>query len=174
MLTALAYKTMPHKDTSSDPALDTSVAILRDGIGPTVSGAFVIAPLWVPDIGCVGLITFANVPYAQVRVSRRRQAGGKLATSRAASRCFYEVGAGVVEFARRVGLAVGPAVYRVRKSTLIADIKVEDKFSGHFGDDVKEERRITSPSPEKGSRREAPTTRRNRQGHVVNMEHIIQ
>lgn len=58
-------QTMPHKETSSSAALETSVALLRGGIGPAASNAFALAPLWVPNVGCIGLIAIADIPYAR-------------------------------------------------------------------------------------------------------------
>lgn len=131
-------KTMPHKKISTDPALEASVAILREGIGPTIAKAFVIAPLWAPGIGCIGLITLADIPYAQPRKARRQQGGRdnrrRKAKSSALSRCPYVAGVGVVEFARRVGLALGGAIYRIQKGALIAGIGVESELSEHDRD----------------------------------------
>lgn len=140
---------MPYKHTSSDPALDTSVAILREGIGPAVSNAFVIAPLWVLGVGCVGLITLTNIPYARPRMNRRckrRQRQGVAVESGATRhrganpRCPYVVGAGVVEFAQRVGLAVGGAVHRIRTRAVLAAITVA--VSDHTGNNVKKTRAV--------------------------------
>ena len=132
-------KAMAQKKTSSDAALETSVAILRDGIGPDVAEAFVIAPLWAPGIGCVGVIALASVPYTRCTEGRRRGLrGGKAdhppktqpqpeGSSRGSlsSRCRHVVGAGVIEFVRRVGMAVGGAVFRSRTLALVEDIRVE-------------------------------------------------
>lgn len=154
---------MPRKHTSSDPALETSVAILREGMGPAVSNAFVIAPLWVPDVGSIGVIAFADLPYARPTVTRRRrrakktgcrnQAGEKLATSRADPGHRYAVGAGVVELARRIGLALGAAVFRVRKRALVASIRVGSGIRTEDGDGSATQPTPASPSPELSGRR---------------------
>lgn len=132
---------MPYKHVSSDSALETSVAILRDGIGPAVSKAFVIAPLWVPGVGCVGLVVLADIPYARQRTNRRYKQRTRqhiaeepcAARRRGANpRCPYVVGAGVVEFAKRVGMALGGAVHRIRKRTVLAAITAE--VGDHIGD----------------------------------------
>lgn len=154
---------MPNKQVSSSAALKTSVALLREGIGPGASDAFVLAPLWVPGVGCMGLITIADIPYATpppatgsggggggggqrkpVRRRRRQQhEEGTGPSGRAAdegtnggveSHVRHAVGPGLVEFTRRVGVALGTAAFRLRKKSLVARIKAEEgRYSLHGG-----------------------------------------
>ncbi|CAM9193761.1 unnamed protein product [Scytosiphon promiscuus] len=172
-------ETMPHKHVSSSAALKASVALLREGIGPGVSKAFVLAPVWVPGVGCIGLITIADIPYSRslkkagrgvggdgrgrrgnnsklhvdgartlkIRHGNRRHAGkgcgsaGKFnehakagADGESRPHMRYAVGAGVVEFARRVGVALGSAMFRLRNRSLITSIKREGgKYHTHGG-----------------------------------------
>ena len=153
-------KTMPHKHVSSSAALKASVALLREGIGSGVPNAFVLAPLWVPGVGCVGLITIADVPYTRSLPAAGRGGGGggggrrgkpashldhqqhgegRARSGRTSSKrpnrgrgrggegpaARHAVGPGVVEFARRVGVALGTAAFRLRKKSLLARIKAE-------------------------------------------------
>lgn len=145
-------KTMPYKHVSASTALKASVALLREGIGPEVSDAFVLAPLWVPGIGCIGLITIADIPYANpppapegggrrrkpASSHHRQQHGeGQAPSGRTSdgatirrrvgvgSGARHAVCPGMVELARRVGVALGTAVFRLRKSSLVARIQVE-------------------------------------------------
>lgn len=182
---------MPHKYVSSSAALKTSVALLREGIGPTVSNAFVLAPLWVPGVGCIGIFTIVDIPYARPppaagrggggqrskhgtphsnggakrNLSHRQQHGGGLTNlvvggggggggggrgeggttlheaataggEGAPNRVRYVVGAGVVEFARRVGVALGTAVFRLRKKSLVTSIRVEGGGCSIYGSDA--------------------------------------
>ncbi len=152
---------MPHKELSSSTALETSVALLRDGIGPAASDSFALTPLWVPNVGCVGLIAIADIPYAKnpplgggggrrikrdgyydrddqkKTVGRQHRAGGvgcsgnfNEATVGKKRYARYAVGVGLVEFVRRVGVAVGTATFRLRKQSLLTHIKLEgSKFS---------------------------------------------
>ena len=124
-LALAVHKSTPHEQASSDSALETSVAILREGIGPTVASAFVIAPLWVPDLGCVGLVTFTNVPYAIAPNLQERGQSRKRSKPK-----HFVVGAGVVECSRRVGLALGIAVVRIRRCSPISPLRVGGRSSG--------------------------------------------
>lgn len=142
---------MPHKRTSSDPALESSVAILRDSMGPAVAGAFVVAPLWIPGVGCIGLVTLADIPYSRPPRAARRGRNGMHARSRASSECPYVVGAGVVESARRVGLALGVAVHRTRKRALVTAIRAGGAVSDR-GSGASEHQARTIASPSKGKR----------------------
>lgn len=162
---------MPHKHVSSSAALKASVALLREGIGPGVSKAFVLAPLWAPGVGCVGLVTIADIPYSSSltesgrRGVRRRKNGYHRAANSGGTNCVrhgsrqhagegfrrgerfknnatadseeeggphirYAVGAGVVDFARRAGVALGAAIFRLRNQALIASVKRE---GGEYG-----------------------------------------
>jgi len=155
---------MPHKELSSSAALETSVALLREGIGPAASKAFALVPLWVPDVGCIGLIAIADIPYARnpppagggrgggrrrkpdiyhARDGRNTTVDGQQrgrgvgrsgsfdeATAGSKRYARYAVGVGLVEFARRVGVSVGTAAFRLRKQSLLTHIKVEcSKYS---------------------------------------------
>lgn len=213
---------MPHKDVSSSAALNTSVDLLREGIGPAVSNAFAVAPLWVPGVGCIGLFTIADIPYARPPSKAGRRAGGgprrrkhgtphdsgraksgsshrqqqgggggggKTAREPAKggrggggeySHARHVVGAGVVELARRVGVALGTAVFRLRKKSLVTSIRAEGSGCSIFGGDNnirngnKNRLRLasslspsSSPPREEGlrqgnRRREVPMARRRR------------
>lgn len=145
---------MPYKHVSSSTALETSVALLRESIGPKAANAFVLAPLWVPGVGSIGLITIADIPYARQSPvagrggGRRMKHGNRVGSTRRPGkynsghgpshedtptfgevgrgpRVRYAVGAGVVDFARRVGVAVGTAAFHLRKKGLVTRIRVE-------------------------------------------------
>lgn len=127
-------KTMPHKEISSDAALEMSVSMVREGIGSAVSSAFIMAPLWDPVVGCVGLLTLADIPYSKLQAACRKakrhpttqHPGGTQPVAK--SRCPYVIGNGNLDFIRRVGLALGSAVFRTRKRALVTKIQVEHEF----------------------------------------------
>eukprot|EP00752_Nemacystus_decipiens_P007665 g6853.t1 len=159
-------ETMPHKHVSSSSALKTSVALLREGIGRDIADAFVLAPLWVPDVGCIGLITIADIPYTTLPQSargggRQRKPASHLhhqqhgrgeapsgRTPDGATRrgrqgvdpyVRHAVGPGVVEFARRVGVALGTAAFHLRKKFVIARTKAAGaRYSLHCGKGIAE------------------------------------
>lgn len=119
------------------------MAILREGLGRVARNTFVIAPLWVAGVGCLGLVTLADLPYVRPRVTqtrkwerRRRQPTGGFDGNSGAppgdtdelssgSPCPYVVGEGFIEFAKRVGIALGTAVHRIRCRAFLAAIAVE-------------------------------------------------
>lgn len=219
---------MPHKQVTSSAALKTSVALLRDGIGNAVSNAFVVAPLWAPGVGCIGLFTIADIPYARPPPAAGRGGGGRrskhgtlhgngLAESTPSDRqqhgedattlgggsgggggsktlhaaggveeepthVRHVVGPGVIELARRVGVALGTAVFRLRKKSLISSFRAEGGSCSIYGSETtrngnKNRRRLASslsppPSPppppregglqQRNQRREASVARGRR------------
>lgn len=192
---------MPHKHVSSSAALKTSVALLREGIGPEVSGAFVLAPLWVPGVGCVGLITIADVPYARPPPAaggggrrrnpashrHRQHHGGGQAPSGHTSKekaqrgregdeslVRHAVGPGMVEFARRVGVALGTAAFRLKKKSLLARIKVEGgRYSLHGGKGGGEQnvnQRLSLASPPLSPLRQAGNVWTSRRGSSAGVD----
>lgn len=168
---------MPHKRASSDAALDKSVEILRDGLGRVAKDTFVMAPLWVPGVGCLGLVTFADLPYVRTGATntrtrkkrRRRQptaessirgssgvpSGGIYERHSESSSCPYAVGGRFIDFAKRVGVTLGAAVHRIRCRALLQAIAADrGKVVAHgdHGDMLKENPSMLSLlQPKKGS-----------------------
>ncbi|CAM9640751.1 unnamed protein product, partial [Ectocarpus sp. 12 AP-2014] len=193
-------ETMPHKHVSSSTALETSVALLREAIGPKAANAFVLAPLWAHGVGSIGLITIADIPYAkQSPVAGRGGGGGrrmnhghrvgstrrpgKYTAGYGASdehsptfgevgrgpRVRYAVGAGVVDFARRVGVALGTAAFRLRNKGLVTRIRVEGVGYSRYtspgdGRGGKTRSRLGSP---RSPARPSPPRERGQQGTSV-------
>lgn len=137
--------------------------ILRTSLGPVATNAFLIAPLWVPGVGCLGLFTLADLPYARVAATgplNKRRAGALRSRSRnqgksGMSEFPYMIGAGVVNFAVRVGVALGVAVHRVRTEALLASINVEREIGR--GDDRRSS--TVKYSPRMGIKQHEPAER---------------
>lgn len=148
----IAEQTMLHRQSSSDAALEQSVSIVRGSLGPAVADAFVLAPLWVPNVGCVGLLTLADLPYSGPTVVERRRKerrrhqssgedteatdGRRGVGAMRTSPCPYVVG-DFVDFAKRVGVALGTAVHRVRCRALVAAVNVDRRIPGQEGGALK-------------------------------------
>lgn len=115
---------MHHIEASSYPSLKTSVAILRDSIGLAITSAFIIAPLWVPDTGGIGLVFFTDVPFA--KDPRKANHGHKTKTLNPER---FVVGYGIVDLARRTGLALGVAVDRLRRCSIMGTLKAGSEGS---------------------------------------------
>lgn len=112
------------------------MGILRDSLGHVARNAFVIAPLRVPGVGCLGLVTFADLPYIRPRVAQMRKwkrrrhqptpdFGGNMGELSSGSPCPYIIGKGFIEFTKRVGIALGIAVHRIRCRALLSSIAME-------------------------------------------------
>lgn len=124
---------MIHKFASSDVGLHEAVETLRAALGPTNEDGIMIAPLWTEDVGCLGLIALANLPYAQSRArdehQRQKFPGNvtranlsKRARTLQKGRCPYTVGEDILGCMVRIGLALGSAVHRVRTHELLVAI----------------------------------------------------
>lgn len=180
---------MPHKELSSSAALETSVALLREGIGPAASRSFALAPLWVSNVGCVGLIAIADIPYARnpppagggggrrrnrdgyygrddwnKNIDGHQRAGGvgrtgnfDEATAGRKRYARYAVGVGLVEFVRRVGVALGTATFRLRKQSLLAHIKMGGSKFSIYRRKHTDEDSVDKKHPRLASNRSPPT-----------------
>lgn len=115
---------MHYIEASSYSSLKTSVAIIRDGIRPAFTSAFIIAPLWVPDTGGISLVSFTDVPFA--RDPRKANHGHNSKTPKSAR---FVVRDGVVKLARRTGLALEIAVDRLRRRSMMITLKAGSEGS---------------------------------------------